>query len=287
MPTRLQDKRVLITGASSGIGEAAAREFARQGAEVVIVSEQAEALHAVAASIRKAGGRVTAVVVDLSKPEQVRGVIPRIEADVGPLDVLVNNAGIGLGATIMETQQEKMRLLFEVNFFALAELCKQALTAMSVRRSGRIINISSAAALFGSPTVSAYSATKGAVHAYSMALRTEAVIYGVHVSEVLPVSVRTRFFDSVHGEKYKPSGVMLTSEKVAQSIVQCAAAARPPAEVQPYYPIRFIFILTALFPSLMARIAAHLQKKSVRALNASSAPVSQVKDGQASGQEKP
>ena len=254
---------MLITGASSGIGEAAAREFAQQGAIVVIVSEKAEELHAVAQAIRDMGGRASAVVIDLSKPVEVFGVIARIEAEVGPLDVLINNAGIGLGATIMETRQEQMRLLFEVNFFALAEICKQAMTAMSARRSGRIINVSSAAALFGSPTVSAYSATKGAVHAYTMALRTEASAYGISVSEVLPVSVRTRFFDSVHGEKYTPSGVMLTSDQVAHSIVQCAAATRPPAEVQPYYPIRFIFILTALFPSLMAAIAAHLQAKNV------------------------
>jgi len=263
MSTRLQDKRVLITGASSGIGEAAAREFAQQGAIVAVVAEKAEALHAVAQSIRDAGGRATAFVVDLSKPVEVFGVIARIEAEVGPLDLLINNAGIGLGATIMETRQEQMRLLFEVNFFAMAELCKQALTVMSARRSGRIINVSSAAALFGSPTVSTYSATKGAMHAYTMALRTEASTYGVFVSEVLPVSVRTRFFDSVHGEKYDPSGVMLTSDQVAHSIVQCAAAKRPPAEVQPYYPIRFIFILTALFPSLMAGIAANLQAKNL------------------------
>jgi hypothetical protein len=275
MPTRLYDKRVLITGASSGIGEAAAREFARQGAIVVIVSEKAEELHAVAQSIRDSGGQATAIVVDLSRPEEVRDLVPRTEALVGPLDVLVNNAGIGLGATILEMRQEQMRLPFEVNFFALAELCKQALTTMSARRSGRIINVSSAAALFGSPSVSAYSASKGAVHAFSMALRTEASLFGVYVSEVLPVSVRTRFFDSVQGEKYHPSGVMLTSEKVALSIVQCAASAHPPAEVQPYFPIRFIFVLTALFPTLMAWIAAYLHQRNTPPPNAQTRPLSE------------
>jgi short-subunit dehydrogenase len=264
MPTRLQDKRVLITGASSGIGEAVAREFARQGALVVIVSEKAEDLNAVAQSIREAGGKATAIVVNLSRPEQVHDLIARAEAEVGPLDVLINNAGIGLGATILEMRPEQMRLLFEVNFFALADLCKQALKTMATRRSGRIINISSAAALFGSPTVSAYSATKGAVHAFTMALRTEASAYNVSVSEVLPVSVRTRFFDSAHGEKYNPAGVMLTSEQVARSIVRCAAAVRPPAEVQPFYPIRFIFILNSLLPSLMAGTAAYLHRKNTR-----------------------
>ena len=141
MPTRLQNKRILITGASSGIGEAVAREFARQGAEVVVVSERTEELNAVAQSIREAGGRAAVFVVDLSKPAQVQGLIARIEAEVGALDVLVNNAGIGLGATIMETRQDQMRLLFEVNFFALADLCRQALTVMAARRSARTVEM--------------------------------------------------------------------------------------------------------------------------------------------------
>ncbi len=256
------NKRVLVTGASSGIGEAAAREFARLGAEVVLAAENAESLCAVRESIVEAGGRATSIVVDLSKPEQVLGLIGSIEAEIGPLDVLVNNAGIGLGATVLETRPEQMRLLFEVNFFALAELCRQALTAMAPRRSGCIINVSSAAALFGWASVSSYSATKGAVHAYTQALRTEASVYGVSVSEILPISVRTKFFETAQGNQYRPSGVVITSQQVALSIVRTAAAAHPHAEVQPYYPIRLVFIINALFPSLVAGWASRRYAKS-------------------------
>src|SRR5207248_8264159 len=117
------------------------------------------------------------------------------------------------------------------NFFALAELCKQALEVMAPRRKGRIINVSSAAGRFGSPTISAYSATKGAVHAFTQALRIEARVHGVYVSEVLPISVQTKFFDNVKGEKYQPTGVVLPPETVAQSILRCATARRPRPEI--------------------------------------------------------
>src|SRR5581483_5068861 len=105
---------------------------------------------------------------------------------------------------------------------------------------------------------------KGAVHAYTHALRMEARAYGVHVSEVLPISVRTRFFQNVKGEKYRPSGIVLTSEQVADSIVRCAAARHPKAEVLPYRPIRAVFVLDALFPGLLDRFAAQEFAEAVR-----------------------
>lgn len=253
--------KVLVTGASSGIGEAVARLFAQKGAQVVIVSEQDRELHRVAEEINANDGKAVPLVADFSKPEQVEGLIARAEEAVGPLDVLVNNAGVGLGATILETRPEQLRFLFEVNFFALASLCRQALAVMAPRRSGRIINVSSAAGRFGSPTVGAYSATKGAVHAYTQALRIEASIYNIFVSEVLPISVRTKFFENVQGKKYKPSGIVLTTEVVAQSIVNCAYAPRPRAEVLPYRMVGLAFVLDALFPGLTARFAMSRYRK--------------------------
>jgi uncharacterized protein len=252
---------VLVTGASSGIGETTARLFAAEGAQVILISQQEAELHRVAADIRQAGGRATVLVADFARPEQVEGLIACAEREVGPLDVLVNNAGVGMGATALDTPPDELRLLFEVNFFALVSLCRQAMAVMAPRGKGHIINVSSAAARFGSAGVSAYSATKGAAHAYTQALRTEASVYGIHVTEVLPISVRTKFFDNVHGEKYAPSGIVLTAERVAQTIVRCARSPRPKAEVLPYRPVGIVFVLDTLFPGLMARIAARQYQK--------------------------
>jgi len=260
----LKGRRVLITGASSGIGEVAARTFAAAGASVAIVSERKEELEEVAKSIRNQGGKAAAFVVDLACPEQVEGLIARVEKQIGPLDILVNNAGVGMGAEILDTSLQEMRFLFEVNFFALASLCKQALAAMAPRGRGHIINVSSAAARFGGPTISAYSATKGAVHAYTQALRIEAAVYGIAVTEILPISVRTRFFDNMRGERSQPSGVVLTPEMVAQSILRCAAARRPKPEILPFPGIRAVFVLNALSPDLLSRVAKRSYAREVR-----------------------
>lgn len=256
MAQELRERRVLVTGASSGIGESAARQFAKAGARVVLVSEREDDLKTVTQSIMDSGGQALYFVSDFSKPEQVAGLIARAEEQIGPLDILVNNAGVGLGATVLETKPSDLRFLFEVNFFSLAELCREALSVMAPRKQGHIINVSSAAGRFGSPAVSAYSATKGAVHTYTQALRMEAGVHNVFVTEVLPISVRTKFFDNVKGSKYKPAGVVLTTESVAASIVQCARAAHPPAEVLPYRPVRAAFALESLLPNLVARLMA-------------------------------
>ena len=109
---------------------------------------------------------------------------------------------------------------------------------------------------FGCAGMSAYSATKGAVHAYTQALRIEARRVGVHVTEILPISVQTPFFDNARAGTYRPRGIVITAEHVAQSIVRCIASRSPAVEMLPYRPIRIVFTLTALLPGLMARLAA-------------------------------
>ena len=251
----LSNRRVLVTGASSGIGEATARAFAAQGAHVVLVSEQADALAGVRDSICAESGKAHCAVADLTQPTQIAGLWERLEAEIGPIDTLVNNAGVGLGATILDTRLEDIRFVFEVNFFGLHQLCQQALRCMGERNFGYILNVTSAAGRFGSPTVSAYSASKGAVHAYTQALRIEAGAYNVRVSEILPISVRTQFFSSVKGNTYQPGGVVLTPEQVAASIVRAARQKYPPAEVLPYRPVRLVFAIDSLLPGALGRLA--------------------------------
>ncbi len=245
----------MVTGASSGIGEATARAMASLGATVVITSEREEDLVQAADRINKeygsVGGSAIPLHVDFSKPDQVADLAERAEALAGPIDTLVNNAGVGMRCLVGERPMEDTRFLFEVNFFALASLCTQFLAKMTARGTGRIINISSAAGQFGCANMSSYSASKGAVHAYTQALRVEARVHNVFVSEVVPISVRTPFFDRARGKAYRPLGVVITAEQVANSIVRCACSVRPVPEVWPYRPIRLAFLANVLAPGLM------------------------------------
>lgn len=230
----------------------------------MLLADHAVNLERVAESMREGGVAVTTLVCDLSRRDEVEGLVERVEAESGPVDILVNNAGIGLGASILDTQEEDLRFLFEVNFFALQSLCQQALKRMATRRAGHIINVGSAAGRFGSPTIAAYSASKGAVHAYTQALRIEARVYDVQVCEVLPVSVNTPFFESVRGAKYRPGGVVLTPDRVARTIERAATHPNPPAELLPFGPVQLAFLFDSLFPGWLGRLAGRDYVRSQR-----------------------
>src|SRR5438876_6879244 len=119
---------------------------------------------------------------------------------------------------------DDLRRLFEVNFFAAATLSREALRVMSDRRRGHIINVSSAAARRGLPSMSAYAATKGALHGFTQSLRLEARLFGVAVTEVMPISTRTGFFDAATNRAarpYRPRGIVQTPEYVAERILAC------------------------------------------------------------------
>ena len=147
--------RVLVTGASSGIGEATARLLAAKGAEVGLVSEQEAQLQEVVCSLQQQGAKAVGFVANFAQPEQVTGLIAKVEAQLGPLEVLINNAGVGLGASALETTDKDLRFLFEINFFALVTLCREGLESMVKRGKGHIINVSSGSARLGLPGVSA------------------------------------------------------------------------------------------------------------------------------------
>src|SRR5262249_40429972 len=156
---------------------------------------EVEAVRAAAAEVAQGGpGDTTPWVADLSQPAEVVGLFERVEEQVGPVDILINNAGIGLQATVLQAEPADLRRLFEVNFFAVATLCRDSLRRMAARGNGHILNVSSAAARRGLPRMSAYAASKHALHGFTQSLRQEAYLLGVLVSEVLPISVRTPFF---------------------------------------------------------------------------------------------
>ncbi len=164
----LQGKRVLITGASRGIGESLARAFAGAGATVALVARTKDVLETLAAEL---GG--TAYPADLSDPTQVATLVSQVEDEAGPIDVLVNNAGIGTPAAFTDAPHEDLRQVTEVNYLAPAELCRQAIPRMLGRGGGHIVNVSSMAGTAVLPGLVAYCASKAALSQFTAGLRAD------------------------------------------------------------------------------------------------------------------
>jgi short-subunit dehydrogenase len=256
-------KRALITGATSGIGLACARRFAGEGITVGILSERRDHVCDTVANLQDSGFAAFPVHADLSKPDQTRGLIDQLESESGPIDILINSAGIGLQASTLEILEEDMRRLFEVNYFSMVTLCRDAYRHMASRQAGHIINISSCAARRGLPGMATYSSTKAAMHVFSQALRVEGLSCGVHVTEVLPMSVRTPFFQNAQNRsanKYEDSGFSVTPEQVAEKVWR--AYLRPVPEVYTSGLARTALALDGAIPSLLDRILVHRRRKS-------------------------
>lgn len=180
---------VLITGVSSGFGRAMALRFAKLGDRVYGVSRRMPD-EAVLAALT---GHVQA---DLCRPEAAEAAVRRVLGEQGRLDVLINNAGAGIGGALEETDDARMHGLFEVNFFAMTRLCRAALPAMRARKDGLIVNFSSLGGVAGLPYQGAYSATKFAVEGYTEALHNEVKPFGVRVCMVEPGDFSTGFTGS-------------------------------------------------------------------------------------------
>lgn len=242
---------VVITGASSGIGRAAALRLGRLGYGVVVASEQPEALREVSAEIVAHGGRSEAVDLNLLKPEDVSRFLGEVVERVGVFEVLINNAGIGLHKTLAESTDQEFQRVFQVNFFAVVSLCREAVGLMASNGGGQIINVSSASARRSLERMSCYGATKGAMHCFSQALRAEVAELGIAVTEILPISVSTGFFDSAG---YKPKGLVQTPETIA-ALIERAIDTRD-AEICSSTLTRFGFMLDTMAPNLTARLMA-------------------------------
>ncbi|MGD9572738.1 MAG: SDR family NAD(P)-dependent oxidoreductase [Thermoleophilia bacterium] len=164
----LDGAHVLVTGASRGIGEAFARDFAAAGAKVTCVARDAAAIGAIAGEI---GG--TAVAADLLDREALRGLIARVEEEAGPVDVLVNNAGIDLTGAFTDLGADDLERLVALDLLAVMELTRQALPGMVERGRGHIVNVASLAGVAVFPGLVAYSACKAEVTHFTAGLRAD------------------------------------------------------------------------------------------------------------------
>lgn len=249
----LRDKVIVVTGASSGIGEATARELAARGARVVLAARAVERLEALRGGIVASGGLALAVETDVADRDSVGAMVERTVREFGSLDVLVNNAGLGLSGKVSEVRPEDVRHVFEVNTIGALNCIQAALPHMG--EGGHIVNVSSVVGKRAIPKVGAYCASKAAMNALSDALRVEVAARGISVTSVYPGTTRTSFRENSRrtgAEKrgWRPNGV--TPDRVARRIADATQGS--PRDVYVTIPDRLFVAGTTLFPGLTDRL---------------------------------
>ena len=217
-------RTVIITGASSGIGRETAREFARRRAHVVLAARSRDKLDELAQDLADFPGRRLVVPTDVTDRLAVEALVRRTVEEFDSVDVLVNNAGVGLFAPIAGGSLDNMHHLFNVNFWGAVQCIQATVPYMRRQRRGHIVNVSSVAGKVAAPYMGIYSATKFALTAVSDALRSELAGTGVHVSTVYPGLTETSFQENMLREvevpdppRYLPSA---KAAAVARRIVQ-------------------------------------------------------------------
>ncbi len=225
-PVDLDGKRILLTGASSGIGEAAAEQLARRGAQVVVVARRQEPLDALADRIVQAGGKATSIPCDLSEMDAVDALVADVEGRIGGVDILINNAGRSIRRPLAESLERwhDVERTIALNYYAPLRLIRGLAPGMLQRGDGHIINVSTWGVLSeASPLFSVYNASKAALSAVSRVVETEWGRKGVHSTTLYYPLVATPMISPTKAYEGMPA---LTSEEAAGWMVT-AAQTRP------------------------------------------------------------
>ena len=223
----IKNKVVIVTGASSGIGEATARAFGREGAKVVLAARRVDKLQTLAQEINSmnTGAETLVIQADLSKLEDIQAMVAQTIEKFKRIDILVNNAGFGRLDWLENLDPIKdIQAQIDLNVLGVIQTTRQVLPVMMEQRSGSIINMCSMAGLVATPTYTVYAASKHAVHGFSEALRREVKPWGIDVSLIYPGGVVTEFTQHA-GIRRKtnaktPKSMLLTAEQVANAVIK-------------------------------------------------------------------
>ena len=222
-----RNKVVLITGASSGIGEASAIKFAKKNAKVVLVARRKEKLLQLQKKISKYTDSILVCQCDVSNKLQVKEMCDIVLDTFGRIDVLVNNAGFVIYGRVLELSIEEIESQMETNYFGMIYCTKNFLPHMIEQGTGHIVNIASVGASLGIPGVASYCATKFAMLGFSEGLKHELSGTGVGITVVSPIGVNTPLFDHPSFENYiRPMMVTLSPETVANAVLKAANSSR-------------------------------------------------------------
>ena len=263
MMSNWKNKLAIVTGASSGIGAATARQLAGVGMQVVLVARRRERLDALAENIRMAGGAAHIIVADLTQESERTRLFQEVTEQYGDVDILVNNAGLGWYGYCDEMTWKTAQEMLQVNVEAVVQLSLSFLPGMRQRNSGHIINIGSISGSLPSQGIALYGATKAFLDNFTTALHRELAGTRVHVSVVRAGPARTEFGEAAllhkNGMHVPTEKVGVTSEKVAERV--WALVRRPRRLVYipfylrlvPWLELSFGWIIDRLGPLLLKR----------------------------------
>lgn len=195
-PQTPASKTALVTGASSGIGEAAARALAEKGYDVALVARRTDLLDLCAKRVEELGRRAFPIAADLADEAQTERVVAEAHERLGRIDLLVNNAGYSPGAAIEQFSRAELRHIFDVNLLSCLQLIGHVTPIMRDQGGGRIVNVGSLAGMVPAPLAIPYAATKVGMHAATDALRLELMPFGIRLALIIPGFVDTAVFDN-------------------------------------------------------------------------------------------
>ena len=232
---RFEGKVCIVTGGGSGIGQATCQAFAKEGAKVVAADKNSQSAQSTAAGIRHQGGHCLDIQTDVSQAVSVQAMVDHTLAALGRIDVLVNNAGFGFAATVMETDESDWDRIMSVNLKGVYLGCKYTVPVMIQQGGGSIINTASAAGVVVVPDRVAYCASKGGVIAMTRAMALDHVKHGIRINCIAPGAVESPYFEEIFAkatnpldlrnqmEQRHPVGRFGTPSEIAQGILYLAS----------------------------------------------------------------
>ena len=223
-----ENKVVVITGASSGIGEATAEKFAKNGANLVLVARRKEKLEQVEKNLSQYSVKTLICVCDVSDKEQVKQMAEKVIDTFSKIDILVNNAGFVIYGKIEELSIEDIESQMKTNYFGTIYCTKSFLPHFLKQNSGHIVNVASVGGSFGVPGIASYCATKFAMLGFSEGLHHELHETNVGVTVVSPIMVRTSLFDHPSFKNFTKfaTGISLSADTVANAIIKASDSSR-------------------------------------------------------------
>lgn len=217
---RLKDKVAIVTGGGRGIGRAIAMDLAKEGCNIVIAARTLAEIQKTAKDVKKYGVETLAIRTDLEKYSDIRNLVKKTLERFDRIDFLINNAGVLVSKSLLETKEEEWDYVLDINLKAMFLASKEVLPTMIKQKSGVIVNISSGAGKYGYANMSAYCASKFGVIGLTESLAKEVNMWGIRVYAVCPGAVNTRMQDDSEPASIAAKLLMLQPEDISKNVLE-------------------------------------------------------------------